>query len=152
MIAYDNPKHSPQVPYMIELSPFLVDFGILICLISKLFQLIKLELPCYSSILVIKVELLDGPVCTVFKLHWQMTSFPKHKAIRTHVKRRFFLQCKLFFFKQKTAYEMVSCDWSSDVCSSDLNHPGACDQYLDGHRNHRHAEFQIGRASCRERV
>src|SRR5437016_11279027 len=24
-----------------------------------------------------------------------------------------------FFFKQKTAYEMVS-DWSSDVCSSDL--------------------------------
>src|SRR6187402_3113643 len=26
----------------------------------------------------------------------------------------------LFFFKQKTAYEMVSCDWSSDVCSSDL--------------------------------
>src|SRR5881398_4056485 len=25
-----------------------------------------------------------------------------------------------FFFKQKTAYEMLSCDWSSDVCSSDL--------------------------------
>ena len=22
--------------------------------------------------------------------------------------------------KQKTAYEMVRCDWSSDVCSSDL--------------------------------
>src|ERR1019366_6799964 len=27
-----------------------------------------------------------------------------------------------FFFKQKTAYEMVS-DWSSDVCSSDLDVP-----------------------------
>src|SRR3546814_4791744 len=26
-----------------------------------------------------------------------------------------------FFFKQKTAYEMRICDWSSDVCSSDLN-------------------------------
>ena len=26
----------------------------------------------------------------------------------------------LFFFKQKTAYEIVSRDWSSDVCSSDL--------------------------------
>src|SRR6187455_1304969 len=26
----------------------------------------------------------------------------------------------LFFFKQKTAYEMVMSDWSSDVCSSDL--------------------------------
>ena len=25
-----------------------------------------------------------------------------------------------FFFKQKTAYEFVDCDWSSDVCSSDL--------------------------------
>src|SRR5881275_2082540 len=26
----------------------------------------------------------------------------------------------VFFFKQKTAYELVPCDWSSDVCSSDL--------------------------------
>src|SRR5213596_4093120 len=25
-----------------------------------------------------------------------------------------------FFFKQKTAYEGRPCDWSSDVCSSDL--------------------------------
>src|SRR3546814_8391673 len=33
-----------------------------------------------------------------------------------------------FFFKQKTAYEMRISDWSSDVCSSDLqarpHHPG----------------------------
>src|ERR1051326_6145875 len=27
-----------------------------------------------------------------------------------------------FFFKQKTAYEIKECDWSSDVCSSDLLH------------------------------
>ena len=27
---------------------------------------------------------------------------------------------KIFFFKQKTAYEIYQCDWSSDVCSSDL--------------------------------
>ena len=27
-----------------------------------------------------------------------------------------------FFFKQKPAYEVVSRDWSSDVCSSDLRH------------------------------
>ena len=26
-----------------------------------------------------------------------------------------------FFFKQKTAYEILTCDWSSDVCSSDLS-------------------------------
>src|SRR3546814_10778772 len=31
---------------------------------------------------------------------------------------RFFF---LFFFKQKTAYEMRISDWSSDVCSSDLH-------------------------------
>src|SRR3546814_9403461 len=29
----------------------------------------------------------------------------------------------MFFFKQKTAYEMRISDWSSDVCSSDLSHP-----------------------------
>src|SRR3546814_8790955 len=31
-----------------------------------------------------------------------------------------------FFFKQKTAYEMRISDWSSDVCSSDLQH-----EYVD---------------------
>src|SRR3546814_9718736 len=30
----------------------------------------------------------------------------------------------VFFFKQKTAYEMRISDWSSDVCSSDLERPG----------------------------
>src|SRR3546814_6772614 len=29
----------------------------------------------------------------------------------------------VFFFKQKTAYEMRISDWSSDVCSSDLPIP-----------------------------
>src|SRR3546814_20491214 len=36
----------------------------------------------------------------------------------------------LFFFKQKTAYEMRISDWSSDVCSSDLgrfDHEGNID-------------------------
>src|SRR3546814_15417691 len=28
--------------------------------------------------------------------------------------------CVFFFFKQKTAYDMRISDWSSDVCSSDL--------------------------------
>src|SRR3546814_1671275 len=37
-----------------------------------------------------------------------------------------------FFFKQKTAYEMRISDWSSDVCSSDLNasiRPGSHEAY-----------------------
>src|SRR3546814_6539829 len=47
-----------------------------------------------------------------------------------------------FFFKQKTAYEMRISDWSSDVCSSDLQlhrhrHQGLAD---DGeHRGTHHA-------------
>src|SRR3546814_6792252 len=68
-----------------------------------------------------------------------------------------------FFFKQKTAYEMLISDWSSDVCSSDLITQGASDTVSWGT-----AEFvaqeemglrtgywwspEIGRASCRERV
>src|SRR3546814_1859322 len=32
----------------------------------------------------------------------------------------------IFFFKQKTAYEMRISDWSSDVCSSDLMEVRTC--------------------------
>ena len=32
----------------------------------------------------------------------------------------------VFFFKQKTAYEIGTGDWSSDVCSSDLNYWCCC--------------------------
>src|SRR3546814_3603989 len=86
-----------------------------------------------------------------------------------------------FFFKQKTAYELRISDWSSDVCSSDLQQRydrreesrvfGDVDverrvdeeQHREGeygkageHRR-RHSPFgtertQIGSASCRERV
>src|SRR3546814_2467016 len=38
-----------------------------------------------------------------------------------------------FFFKQKTAYEMRISDWSSDVCSSDLD-LGATDDGFDAFR------------------
>src|SRR3546814_3536547 len=85
-----------------------------------------------------------------------------------------FLLYFIFFFKQKTAYEMRISDWSSDVCSSDLpksvpyftttaksyfvppltksDHaeilelPGVCAVDVLGEQG------QIGRASCRERV
>src|SRR3546814_2938547 len=40
----------------------------------------------------------------------------------------------VFFFKQKTAYEMRISDWSSDVCSSDLM--GAAQQAGDIARRH----------------
>ena len=61
----------------------------------------------------------------------------------------FLLLCCLFFFvfffKQKTAYEIYQCDWSSDVCSSDL--------YVTnneiGKRLHLVIETE-GRAVCRE--
>src|SRR3546814_9851972 len=42
----------------------------------------------------------------------------------------------VFFFKQKTAYEMRISDWSSDVCSSDLaaDLAGRGDQRATQHR------------------
>src|SRR3546814_20714653 len=88
----------------------------------------------------------------------------------------------MFFFKQKTAYEMRISDWSSDVCSSDLaaQHKRSADQGSQGlHgrpayrpaggqgfdpggrpadggqgdlRRSVPARYQIGRASCRETV
>src|SRR5213080_5167128 len=63
-----------------------------------------------------------------------------------------FLKCNFFFFKQKTAYEIPLCDWSSDVCSSDLLGQAVVDRrerQLPGRERQRP---QIGRASCRERV
>src|SRR3546814_8863074 len=38
----------------------------------------------------------------------------------------------VFFFKQKTAYEMRISDWSSDVCSSDLSLQAALAEIEDG--------------------
>src|SRR3546814_1392234 len=82
----------------------------------------------------------------------------------------------LFFFKQKTAYEMRISDWSSDVCSSDLavartgtagrgKYLRACiDQHLQGalthgvvlvlHRCGRSEERRVGKecvSTCRSR-
>src|SRR5216110_3136069 len=67
----------------------------------------------------------------------------------------------LFFFKQKTAYEISSRDWSSDVCSSDLVAVSRMDLPEARQRWPRLkralaargvAAYEIGRASCRERV
>src|SRR3546814_6291831 len=37
-----------------------------------------------------------------------------------------------FFFKQKTAYEMRISDWSSDVCSSDLDIAAQLQRLFEG--------------------
>src|SRR3546814_18409966 len=39
----------------------------------------------------------------------------------------------VFFFKQKTAYEMRISDWSSDVCSSDLEIPRRSERLCSEH-------------------
>src|SRR3546814_5008132 len=41
----------------------------------------------------------------------------------------------VFFFKQKTAYEMRISDWSSDVCSSDLQFQPAVGAFEDRARH-----------------
>ena len=68
----------------------------------------------------------------------------------------------LIFFKQKTAYEVGTGDWSSDVCSSDRQDaPGddtenwnlvALDQDNIPVIVDEIKDQEIGRASCRERV
>src|SRR3546814_9000340 len=49
----------------------------------------------------------------------------------------------LFFFKQKTAYDMRISDWSSDVCSSVLGRVrlDQRDQYVGAHRGGLVAQF-----------
>src|SRR3546814_6491037 len=84
----------------------------------------------------------------------------------------------LFFFKQKTAYELRISDWSSDVCSSDLQAafgslpeacarrrankslapdsglslPPTCNTARRFYNSVRTLAEENGRASCRERV
>src|SRR3546814_4732182 len=72
----------------------------------------------------------------------------------------------VFFFKQKTAYEMRISDWSSDVCSSDLAlYSQTANPIVSMIAEEsvralaralpvvvREPANQIGRASCRERV
>src|SRR5207237_5341772 len=71
------------------------------------------------------------------------------------------LRLFVFFFSSRRRHTRFKCDWSSDVCSSDLH----CRAWqwrvcVRGERHHyqvecddrREAEqFEIGRASCRER-
>ena len=46
-----------------------------------------------------------------------------------------------FFFKQKTAYEIYQCDWSSDVCSSDLEKVGLRSLYRKYRADKPHIEL-----------
>src|SRR3546814_3763506 len=50
----------------------------------------------------------------------------------------------VFFFKQKTAYEMRISDWSSDVCSSDLHPQQSADQTHAAHHGNRPARHRDG--------
>src|SRR3546814_6158717 len=49
----------------------------------------------------------------------------------------------VFFFKQKTAYEMRISDWSSDVCSSDLHFDEAQRQIAGSDEFDHRGEFII---------
>src|SRR3546814_3064687 len=53
-----------------------------------------------------------------------------------------------FFFKQKTAYEMRISDWSSDVCSSDLDRLLLVRPKLDHARPPRITSKRVRSSSC----
>src|SRR3546814_8376222 len=58
-----------------------------------------------------------------------------------------------FFFKQKTAYEMRISDWSSDVCSSDLDTGDAATlQSANHYTDQQVAAWEQGLSEFRERV
>src|SRR3546814_1968227 len=58
-----------------------------------------------------------------------------------------------FFLKQKTAYEMRISDWSSDVCSSDLEGDrGSQSKGGDGDRNRQFEIVARGRERHRRRA
>src|SRR3546814_4375519 len=63
----------------------------------------------------------------------------------------------IFFFKQKTAYEMRISDWSSDVCSSDLGPrcprpEGLTNDRLSGARHYSVTDQTAGKAAhCQHR-
>ena len=50
----------------------------------------------------------------------EIGAFSGLKGSTVQRSRRVIQVCYFFFFKQKTAYEIGTGDWSSDVCSSDL--------------------------------
>src|SRR3546814_19673297 len=63
-----------------------------------------------------------------------------------------YVSISFVFFKQKTAYEMLISDWSSDVCSSDLVPVQGCRKpsalageghKLAGARQHRHLRVEL---------
>src|SRR4030066_1731207 len=67
------------------------------------------------------------------------------------VKKTF--DCSVLFFSSRRRHTRFKCDWSSDVCSSDLAgrpHPKGS-SWRTAARSPL-ATCQIGRASCRERV
>src|SRR2546430_7770183 len=83
--------------------------------------------------------------------------------------REFNFYVIFFFFSSRRRHTRFDCDWSSDVCSSDLAPPaGKCLVRLEragviapraylGERAHRRRRLpvrvvEIGRASCRESV
>src|SRR3546814_7815254 len=57
----------------------------------------------------------------------------------------------IFFFKQKTAYEMRISDWSSDVCSSDLGPEALVGERLIDQRRHRFPRAVRARLLDRDR-
>src|SRR3546814_7129812 len=54
----------------------------------------------------------------------------------------------VFFFKQKTAYEMRISDWSSDVCSSDLKSSSSKPCSRASPKRARHSMLRARSSAC----
>src|SRR6201990_1125487 len=102
-----------------------------------------------SRVWILSVAARSSVVClTVLQCYETESTFDSN-AVRVYI----------LFFSSRRRHTIWNCDWSSDVCSSDL--PGAClTMKMSICRSARTVRdvfdgtgaAQIGRASCRERV
>src|SRR3546814_5881344 len=58
----------------------------------------------------------------------------------------------IFFFKQKTAYEMRISYWSSDGCSSDLGHPAPPNALVIGRKSPHPQAGTLPRSAWSQRI
>jgi len=81
--------------------------------------------------------------CCAFPAH--ASGGKSHAATLTMLPDEAFYDALSSFFKQKTAYEIIAGDWSSDVCSSDLLPRALVDELVAARRRGVNVVIQLER-------
>src|SRR5436190_2880438 len=62
-------------------NPFFVHSSVVVSVSSPFIELIQLEHTLFPSLLKIKIQESGGPIRSMFKLNWKVTSLPEHHPI-----------------------------------------------------------------------